>query len=77
MRKMDFLKLLDRLLSLDPGTLKGSEILLDIPAWDSLAVVGFVGLVSDKLDEVVSLTQLKNCKTIDDLCAMVEKKLTA
>jgi acyl carrier protein len=63
---------LDDLLELDPGTLKGSEELKDIEAWDSLAVMGFIAMVDEEFDVMVPPAQLSKCKTVADLISLVE-----
>ncbi len=68
--KADFLRLIDKLLTLDPGTLKGSESLADLAVWDSLAVIGFVALLDDKLGITLPSGKIGGCKTVADLVAL-------
>jgi acyl carrier protein len=75
MKKSEFLKELDLTLDLPDGTLRGDEILADIPEWDSLAVISFIALVDEKLNLVVDGETLANAKTISDLVALVAVQL--
>jgi acyl carrier protein len=71
MEKKDFLKLIDDLLELSPGTLCGSEFLKAI-GWDSLAVIGFMALCDEQFALQVSPLEIKDCETPEDLFALVQ-----
>ena len=76
MTKQDFYKLIDKILEVDPGTTKGDEALADIPAWDSLAVVGFIACIDSEVGIVVPARQLIAAKTVDDLRALLGDKIS-
>lgn len=75
MTKPEFLKLLDELLELPPGTLKGPEPLGSLSQWDSLASVGFIALVDRHLGLAVDPAKIGEAETVNDLVALVQGKL--
>ncbi len=77
MNRHEFLLNLDELLELDPGSLSGDEALADLDAWDSLAVISFIALVDEQLGVVVEGQRLADAKSVADLVALVQDRLTA
>jgi len=67
MPRDEFLKKLDELLELAPGTLKGPERLEEIERWDSVALMEFIALADSNGSAQLSPRQLVSCNTIDDL----------
>ena len=49
MTRNNFYNLIDEIIEADPGTIKGGEQLSDLPAWDSLAVIGFIAEMAKHL----------------------------
>lgn len=76
MKKEDFLLLLDELIEVEPGTLTGQEKLQYLESFDSLAAVGFIALTDEKFGIILSPNKIANCKTIEDLIALVGDKIT-
>jgi acyl carrier protein len=70
MNAKDFLLALDELLELDPGTLTADTMLETLDSWDSLAVIGFIALVDEKLGIVVEGQKLAKADTAGDLLAL-------
>jgi acyl carrier protein len=70
MRREEFLDMIGELLELPPGRLEGLEVLADL-GWDSLAVVGFLGVVDERLGVVLSPEQIRNCVTPNDLAGLL------
>jgi acyl carrier protein len=70
MTKAEFLKHLDEMLALSPGTLTGAEVLKDLDGWDSLAVMFFIGMADEKLGTAVNAEKVAKSKTINDLIAL-------
>ena len=70
-KKADFLCMIDKLLATPPGTVKGPEILADFESWDSLAAIGFVALLDDKLGITLPSGKMEHCQTVSDLVALV------
>jgi len=77
MEKTVFLRSLDEMLELDPGTLTGNEMLADLDMWDSLAIISFIALVDEQYGIVVEGERLAQARTIDDLMGLVTEKLAA
>ncbi len=75
MKTPDFLRLLDELLELPAGTLKGAEPLKSFYQWDSLANVGFIALVDRHLGMSVDPGKIAAAETVKDLLALVQEKL--
>jgi acyl carrier protein len=75
LKKATFLNLLDELLEAKPGTIKGTENLKDVEAWDSLAVVGFIAIVDQNFGVTLAANSLKNCRTVADLIGLLPAPL--
>ena len=75
MKTSDFLLLLDELMELPAGTLKGPEQLGPLYQWDSLASVGFIALVDRHLGMAADPGKIAAAETVDDLVALVKEKL--
>jgi acyl carrier protein len=72
MDRPTFLPLLDEILELPGGTLKGPEKLEDLENWNSLAMVSFVALVDEHFNYAISPRQFVNCATVDDLLGLIK-----
>lgn len=70
MDRKEFLLALDEMLELDEGTLTGTEILDELEAWDSLAVISFIALVDEHFNVVVEGEKLASATTVADLLAL-------
>ena len=66
---------LDERLELTPGTLTGAEELDGLASWDSLAMMNFIALASDRFELTLSPRQIGPCRTIDDLVRLVDAKI--
>ena len=73
----DFLCMIDKLLTAAPGSLNGSERLDELPAWDSLAAIGFIAMLDDKLGITLSPGKIEHCKTVGDLLALAGDRVNA
>jgi len=71
MDKQKFIAAVAEILETSPQGLVGSEILIEIGAWDSLSIISFVAMVDNEYNVVVEPEKLKDAKTIDDLAALV------
>jgi acyl carrier protein len=69
MERIEFLRLIDELLELEPGTLKGNEE-LESAGWTSLAAIGFLALVDEQFGIAISPGNLGRCKTVEDLITL-------
>lgn len=67
-----FYELMDEVLDLDEGTIKGDEVLESLE-WESITIVSFIALVDEAFDIILEGEKVIACKTIEDLLKMVEK----
>ena len=74
MTREEFLPLIDELLELEAGTIKGSEKLADLANWDSLSVVGLMGLARTRFDITLPAKGIAACQSVDDLFALVQSQ---
>ena len=74
MTKQQMLNMIDELLEFPPGTLKGDEKLSSLEEWDSMAVLGFMAMVDEKIGVNIEASKIAESETIHDLIAMLESK---
>lgn len=72
MNREEFLKSIDEILELAPGTLKGSEKLEDLPLWDSVAMISFLALADSNNQTKLAPRALGSCETVDDLLQLAK-----
>jgi acyl carrier protein len=70
MKRHEFLLLLDQILELEPGMLKGGEN-LDSFNWNSMHFLEFITLADEHFGFAVSPNDLANCQTVDELTNLV------
>lgn len=70
MDRAEFLKALDEILELEPGTLQGPEQLDDYPLWDSTAMISFVALAHRSTGTKLSAKDLDECVQVNDLISI-------
>lgn len=75
MEKHEFLLLLDEVVELDPGTLKGDETIESLEGWNSLAVISFMALVDEHFGISLQARQISECKTIADLIGLAGDRI--
>ena len=73
MSEQEFLLLLDDLFEEDPGTYKGDEPLEEIEMWDSLTALGYIALVDEKFNVILSGNDIEKCQTIGDLVKLATR----
>lgn len=73
----DFLRCIDDILELAPGTLTGTEALEDLEGWDSLAVISFIAMVDERFGIVVEGEKLAAARRVSDLLGLVELRAAA
>jgi acyl carrier protein len=74
--KNEFLLLLDELLELEPGTVKGSETLDSLESWNSLAIISFMALVDEHFGISLQPRQIAGCSTIADLVGLLGDRIS-
>jgi acyl carrier protein len=67
MSRQDFLRSIDEILELPPGTVQGPETLDDFPLWDSTAMISFMALADSHNGIKLVPKQLAACITVSDL----------
>lgn len=77
MNRSEMITYLEELLEQSKGSLKGDESLAAIPSWDSVAVVGFIALIDEKLGFRVAGKQITECKTVNDLISLLGDRIGA
>lgn len=65
-----FFRKLDGLLSLPAGSVKGEQLLTDLPTWDSLTILEFMVLADSDYESDVQPADIAACKTVADLADM-------
>jgi acyl carrier protein len=75
MKTAEFLRELEAMLERDQGSLAGDEVLVDLPEWDSLAIISFIALVDEKFGLAIEGNKLAAARTVPDLVALVQSKL--
>jgi len=71
MDRKEFLSLMEGLLELNPGSLHAADRLDEIEEWDSLAVVGFLGMVDKHYHVTLDPEKVVNCQTVQNLSELV------
>jgi acyl carrier protein len=66
MTREELLVGLNELLEID-HPLTGSEELAGLGTWDSMAVIGFMGLVDEASGVTLAPSAIESCKTVNDL----------
>ena len=66
------LNLIEEMLEMPSGQLKGSERLQDLEQWDSLAIVSFMALADEHYEVTVKPQQILACQTVADLLELAE-----
>jgi acyl carrier protein len=69
----EFYRNLEELMEVDPGSLKGGDLLADLEAWDSVTVLSFIAMVDEKYDVNIPAKRIVECRSVDDLAAAVSE----
>lgn len=72
MTRPEFLTLLDDILELPAGTLRGTEELASLENWDSLAIVSVIAQVHVETGHTLEAKAVKAATHVHQLLAMVE-----
>ncbi len=63
----EFIAEMEKIVELDPGSIGIDQPLKDVPGWDSVAMIGVIALVDEKMGRELSAPSLVSCKTVNDL----------
>jgi acyl carrier protein len=69
----EFYRNLEEVLDLTPGTLSAGELLAQLEAWDSVAVLGFLVMADETYSALIPPKRIPECKTVDDLAALIRQ----
>ena len=69
------LEVLEDVLELDEGTLNVEDSLEDIEEWDSMSKLYLVTYVKKEMKKRLTVDEIKNFKTVQDICDYLEKEL--
>jgi len=72
MEREEFLKALDEVVELAPGTLHGQEKLEDLENWNSMAMLGYIALADTASRVQLVPRQIRDCDTVDDLLRLAK-----
>jgi acyl carrier protein len=75
MKKSEFLALIDDILEEPAGTVRPDQVLKDLPAWDSLAMVSFIAVVNGQFGLTLQAEKLTKAESVEDLLALVGKHI--
>ncbi len=76
MTKQAVLCELEDQLELPRGTLREGVVLATVAAWDSMAVVVFMGIADEKLQLTLSGDDIAAAKTVQDLLALLGDRVS-
>jgi acyl carrier protein len=77
MTKTEFLELIDEMIEADPGTVEEGQALDKLDGWDSLAMVGLLAAVHERLGVTLSADQISKARRVSDLLDLVSEKVAA
>ena len=67
----EFLRQMETILEMEQNSLNGTENLKELPAWDSLAVLGLQAWVDATLPKPLNVPALLSAKTVKDVWRIV------
>jgi acyl carrier protein len=70
MSQEEFVRALEEILEMAPGTLSGSAKLADLENWDSVAMVTVMSVVDEKSGVQLSPRKIAGCATVNDLYSL-------
>lgn len=77
MNKQEFIAEIAEVMEMEDEELRGEDALEDLADWDSMAVMGFIAMVDSNFGTTIKAAKINECKTVNDLVALVEDKLSA
>ena len=76
MSRHDFFLLIDQILEVPAGTVKGDAPLAAHPQWDSLALLGLIAAVDKNFGLNLPARQLVTARTANEIAALLGDKIT-
>ena len=68
----EFVKSLEEILTMEPGSLGTDSVLADLDAWDSLAALSTITLIDANYGVTLEGTEILRCRTIGELIEVIE-----
>lgn len=72
MEKIQVFDALENILRMQPGTLRGSELVSSLN-WDSIDIMDFIAEADKKFGVTLFPASIAECKRVDDLVALFQK----
>jgi acyl carrier protein len=76
MEKNEFLLALDEILEAESGSIKETDILAEVDGWDSMAMLGFIAMLDEKLGLIVPPEKIADAVVVSDLMALLDGNIT-
>ena len=74
MKRSEVIPELENVLGLDVGTIKEEANIVDVPQWDSMAILSFIAFVEDQFNLVLEGDQIAEVKTFKELFDLIGDK---
>lgn len=69
--KAQLLDHLTEILEVPAGSLTGSEKLVDLQEWNSIAMMSFIAFADEHFNKILSPRQFAGCETVNDLAKLL------
>jgi acyl carrier protein len=76
LERSELLLLLDELLELEPGTMKGSDSLDSFDGWNSLAAVAVLAMADEKFGLSLEPRKMAACQSVNDLLGLFGDRIS-
>ena len=73
MEYSNFLREMEKIMEMESNSLKGTEVLKDMPGWDSLAVLGLQAWVDASFHKSLDVSALTSAVTLEDVWRIVNQ----
>jgi len=74
MKRSEIIPELENVLGLEVGTINEDANIVDVPQWDSMAILSFIAFVEDQFDLVLEGDQIAEVKTFKELFDLIGDK---
>lgn len=74
MKRSEVIPELENLLGLEIGTIKEEANIVDVPQWDSMAILSFIAFVEDQFGLVLEGDQIAEVKTFKEMFDLIGDK---
>lgn len=74
MKRSEIIPELENVLGLEVGTINEEANIVDVPQWDSMAILSFIAFVEDQFALVLEGDQIAEVKTFKELFDLIGDK---